>query len=57
MDRRDRLLGMAEKLPKSSRKEKALPAKAGLGMAKPEAPAAIGRPVIALETRRSPKRR
>jgi phosphoribosyl-ATP pyrophosphohydrolase len=58
MDRRERMLGMAEKLPKSSRKpEKALPAKASLGMAKPGTPLAIGRPVIALETRRTPKRR
>lgn len=58
MDRRERMLGMAEKLPKSGRRpEKVLPTKASLGMAKPGTPLAIGRPVIALETRRTPKRR
>jgi phosphoribosyl-ATP pyrophosphohydrolase len=61
MNRRERLFGMAEKLPKSNPK-KSSPAKPGgsvplPGEAKPAAALAIAHPVIELETRRSPKRR
>lgn len=54
MDRRERLFGIAEKLPKSRATTKA-PAK--VGVAKPSAAMAVRRPVIALDARRSPKRR
>lgn len=64
MDRRERLFGIAEKLPKSSLKKsglaKASPPKPDVptpGEAKPGAALTVGHPVIALETRRSPKRR
>ncbi|MDQ8730664.1 phosphoribosyl-ATP diphosphatase [Bradyrhizobium sp. LHD-71] len=57
MDRRERLLGIAEKLPKSHATERAQPAaKAVVGVGK-SAAMAVRRPVIALEARRSPKRR
>jgi phosphoribosyl-ATP pyrophosphohydrolase len=56
MDRRERLLGIAEKLPKSHATAKALPAKTVAGVAK-AAPVAVRRPVITLDTRRAPKRR
>jgi len=57
MDRRERLLGIAEKLPKSSVAAKTLPAKAVAGVAKPAAAMAARRPVMTLDTRRAPKRR
>lgn len=57
MDRRERMLGIAEKLPKSRAMAKPLPAKAVVGVAKPAAATAVRRPVIALDTRRAPKRR
>jgi phosphoribosyl-ATP pyrophosphohydrolase len=57
MDRRERLLGIAEKLPKSRATTKAPPAKTVAGVTKPAAPMAVRRPVIALDTRRAPKRR
>jgi phosphoribosyl-ATP pyrophosphohydrolase len=57
MDRREQMLGIAEKLPKSSATTKALPAKAVAGVAKPAAAMAVRRKVIALDTRRAPKRR
>jgi phosphoribosyl-ATP pyrophosphohydrolase len=57
MDRRERLLGIAEKLPKSRVTAKPSPAKTVVGVAKPAAALAVRRPVIALETRRAPKRR
>lgn len=57
MDRRERLFGIAEKLPKSGLTAEALPAKAVAGVGKPAAAMAVRRPVIALDTRRAPKRR
>ena len=57
MGRREQLLGIAEKLPKSRANAKALPAKAVAGAAKPAAAMAVRRPVIALDARRAPKRR
>jgi phosphoribosyl-ATP pyrophosphohydrolase len=62
MDRRERMLGIAEKLPKSHATPKPQPAKAIAGIAKrasakPAAVMAARRPVIALEARRAPKRR
>lgn len=57
MDRRERMLGIAEKLPKSRATAKPVPTKAVVGAAKPVAALAARRPVIALEQRRSPKRR
>jgi phosphoribosyl-ATP pyrophosphohydrolase len=56
MDRRERMLGIAEKLPKSRVTAKLTPAKT-VGVAKPAAAMAVRRPVIALDTRRAPKRR
>jgi phosphoribosyl-ATP pyrophosphohydrolase len=58
MDRRERMLGIAEKLPKSrATTAKPSPAKTVGGVAKPAAAMAARRPVIALDTRRAPKRR
>lgn len=57
MDRRERLLGIAEKLPKSDVTAEERPAKAVVGAAKPAAAIAARRPVLALEARRAPKRR
>jgi phosphoribosyl-ATP pyrophosphohydrolase len=58
MDRRERLFGIAEKLPKSHAAEKRPPAaKAIVETGKPAAAMAARRPVIALEARRAPKRR
>jgi phosphoribosyl-ATP pyrophosphohydrolase len=54
MDRREQLFGIAEKLPKSRATHKA-PAKAVA--TKAAAAMAARRPVIALDTRRAPKRR
>jgi phosphoribosyl-ATP pyrophosphohydrolase len=54
MDRRERLFGIAEKLPKLP---KTTPSKTAIGVAKPAAAMAVRRPVIALDTRRAPKRR
>ena len=56
MDRRERMLGIAEKLPKSRVTAKLTPAKT-VGVAKPAATMAVRRPVIALDARRAPKRR
>ena len=56
MERRERMLGIAEKLPKA-RGAKLVPAKTAAGVAKPAAAAAVRRPVIALDSRRAPKRR
>ena len=56
MDRRERMLGIAEKLPKA-RGAKLVPPKTGARIAKPAAAAAVRRPVIALDSRRAPKRR
>lgn len=55
MDRRERLFGIAEKLPKSRANAKTPAAK--VSVAKPAAAMAVRRPVIALDTRRAPKRR
>jgi phosphoribosyl-ATP pyrophosphohydrolase len=55
MDRRERMLGIAEKLPKSPAPAK--PPKAIGGVAKSAAAMAVRRPVIALDARRAPKRR
>jgi phosphoribosyl-ATP pyrophosphohydrolase len=57
MNRREQMLGIAEKLPKSSVTAKSLPAKAVAGVGKPPAAAAVRRKVIALDARRAPKRR
>jgi phosphoribosyl-ATP pyrophosphohydrolase len=62
MDRRERMLGIAEKLPKSRATTKSQPAKAAAGVTKPASakPATVmaaRRPVMALEARRAPKRR
>lgn len=57
MDRRERMLGIAEKLPKTRAPAKSPAAKAVAGAAKPAAAMAVRRPVIALDTRRAPKRR
>jgi phosphoribosyl-ATP pyrophosphohydrolase len=57
MDRRERMLGIAEKLPKSRVIDKPARAKATVGVAKPVAAMAVRRPVIALDARRAPKRR
>jgi phosphoribosyl-ATP pyrophosphohydrolase len=57
MDRRERMLGIAEKLPKSRATTKPAPAKATVSVAKPAAALAVRRPVIALDSRRAPKRR
>jgi phosphoribosyl-ATP pyrophosphohydrolase len=57
MDRRERMLGIAEKLPKARVTAKSPPAKAAAGAAKPTAAMAVRRPVIALDARRTPKRR
>ena len=54
MDRRERMQGIAEKLPKSGVTSKT-PAK--VGAAKATAAMAVRRPVIALDARRAPKRR
>jgi phosphoribosyl-ATP pyrophosphohydrolase len=56
MDRRERMLGIAEKLPKSRVVAKP-PTKAAAGVAKTAAAMAVRRPVIALDARRAPKRR
>jgi len=57
MDRRERMLGIAEKLPKSRDTAKPARAKAAVGVAKPVATMPVRRPVIALDARRAPKRR
>lgn len=57
MDRRERLLGIAEKLPKSQASPKMASTKPMVGVAKPAAAMAVRRPVIALDARRAPKRR
>jgi phosphoribosyl-ATP pyrophosphohydrolase len=57
MDRRERMLGIAEKLPKSNVTSKESPVKSLAGVAKPAAAVAARRPVIALDSRRPPKRR
>jgi phosphoribosyl-ATP pyrophosphohydrolase len=57
MDRRERMLGIAEKLPKARVTAKSPQAKAAAGAAKPAAAMAVRRPVIALDARRAPKRR
>ena len=57
MDRREKLLGIAEKMPKSHPSPKAAPSKALVGVGKTPAAMAARRPVIALDTRRAPKRR
>lgn len=57
MDRRERMLGIAEKLPKSRVTAKPAPAKSVTAVAKPTAAMAVRRPVIALDSRRPPKRR
>jgi len=57
MDRRERMLGIAEKLPKARAAAKASPAKPAAAVAKPAAAAAVRRPVISLDARRAPKRR
>jgi phosphoribosyl-ATP pyrophosphohydrolase len=54
MDRREKLLGIAEKLPKAP---KTASRKAVVHVAKPAAAMAARRPVIALDSRRAPKRR
>ncbi len=54
MDRRERMQGIAEKLPKSGVTSKT---STKVGAAKPTAAMAVRRPVIALDTRRAPKRR
>ena len=56
MDRRERMLGIAEKLPKARVATKASP-KSVATVAKPAAAAAVRRPVISLDSRRAPKRR
>ena len=55
MDRRERMLGIAEKLPKTRATAKVSPVKPAA--AKPAAAAAVRRPVISLDARRAPKRR
>lgn len=57
MDRRERMLGIAEKLPKSRGTAKSASAKSVTAAAKPAAALAGRRPVIALDSRRPPKRR
>ena len=57
MDRRERMLGIAEKLPKSRVTAKTPAAKARVGVAKPAAAMSVRRQVIALDARSSPKRR
>lgn len=57
MDRRERMLGIAEKLPKARVTTKPSQVKSVAGPAKPAAAAAVRRPVIALDSRRQPKRR
>jgi phosphoribosyl-ATP pyrophosphohydrolase len=57
MDRRERLLGIAEKMPKSQASPKTAPSKAVVGVRKTPVALAARRPVIALDTRRAPKRR
>jgi phosphoribosyl-ATP pyrophosphohydrolase len=57
MDRRERMLGIAEKLPKSRVTAKPASAKPVTAVAKPAAAIAVRRPVIALDSRRPPKRR
>jgi phosphoribosyl-ATP pyrophosphohydrolase len=57
MDRRERMLGIAEKLPKSRVTTKPAAAKPVAAVAKPAAALAVRRPVIALDSRRPPKRR
>jgi phosphoribosyl-ATP pyrophosphohydrolase len=57
MDRRERMLGLAEKLPKSPVTAKPLPAKPAVSVAKPAAAMAVRRPVIALKARSARKRR
>jgi phosphoribosyl-ATP pyrophosphohydrolase len=57
MDRRERMLGIAEKLPKSRATAKPAPRKPVVSVAKPAAASAVRRPVIALDARRAPKRR
>ena len=54
MDRREKLLGIAEKLPKMP---KTASRKTVVQVAKPAAAMAARRPVIALDSRRAPKRR
>jgi phosphoribosyl-ATP pyrophosphohydrolase len=56
MDRRERMLGIAEKLPKARVATKASP-KSVATVAKRAAAAAVRRPVISLDSRRAPKRR
>ena len=56
MDRRERMLGIAEKLPKSRVTSKSV-SKAVATVVKPAAAVAARRPVIALDSRRPPKRR
>jgi phosphoribosyl-ATP pyrophosphohydrolase len=55
MDQRERMQGIAEKLPKSRAMGKTPPAK--VGIEKQSAAMAERRPVIALDARRAPKRR
>lgn len=64
MDRREQLLGIAEKLPKRAAKAlvggamvKSPPARHGEVAAKLPASAAIGRPIVAISSLRTPKRR
>jgi phosphoribosyl-ATP pyrophosphohydrolase len=57
MDRREQMLGIAEKLPKTRVTTKASPPKSVATVAKPAAAAAVRRPVISLDARRAPKRR
>jgi len=56
MDRREQMLGIAEKLPKTRVTTKASSPKS-VAAAKPAAAAAVRRPVISLDARRAPKRR
>jgi phosphoribosyl-ATP pyrophosphohydrolase len=57
MDRREQMLGIAEKLPKTRVTTKASSPKSAATATKPAATVAVRRPVISLDARRSPKRR
>jgi phosphoribosyl-ATP pyrophosphohydrolase len=57
MDRREQMLGIAEKLPKTRVTTKASSPKSVAAVAKPAAAIAVRRPVISLDARRTPKRR
>jgi phosphoribosyl-ATP pyrophosphohydrolase len=62
MDRRERLLGIAEKMPKSHASPKTAPSKTApskplVGVGKAPASMAARRPMMALDARRAPKRR